>query len=57
MDSTGVQWKSVEWTNLCPLYLLAQESRLTRPILGDDLGRQQWRGRVQRDAARMISDA
>jgi O-methyltransferase involved in polyketide biosynthesis len=35
VDFTGVQWKSVEWTNLCLLYLRAYESRLPRPILGD----------------------
>lgn len=35
VDFTGVQWKSVEWTNLCLLYLRAHESRLAQPILGD----------------------
>lgn len=35
VDFTGVRWKSVEWTNLCMLYLRACESRLPRSILGD----------------------
>ena len=37
VDFTGVQWKSVEWTNLCLLYLRAHESSLKQPILGDQL--------------------
>lgn len=37
VDFTGVQWKSVEWTNLCLLYLRAHESRLAQPVLGDHL--------------------
>jgi O-methyltransferase involved in polyketide biosynthesis len=35
LDFTGVRWGSVEWTNLCTLYLRAYESRLERPVLGD----------------------
>jgi O-methyltransferase involved in polyketide biosynthesis len=35
LDFSGVRWGSVEWTNLCTLYLRACESRLDRPILGD----------------------
>jgi len=35
VDFTGVRWGSVEWTNLCMLYLRACESRLANPILGD----------------------
>ncbi len=35
LDFSGVRWGSVEWTNLCTLYLRAYESRLERPILGD----------------------
>lgn len=35
VDFTGVKWGSVEWTNLCTLYMRAYESRTKRPILGD----------------------
>jgi O-methyltransferase involved in polyketide biosynthesis len=35
LDFSGVRWGSVEWTNLCTLYLRAYESRLDHPILGD----------------------
>lgn len=35
VDFSAVRWGSVEWTNLCTLYLRACESRLERPILGD----------------------
>jgi O-methyltransferase involved in polyketide biosynthesis len=35
LDFTGVRWGSVEWTNLCTLYLRAYESRSEHPILGD----------------------
>ncbi|MGV0643487.1 class I SAM-dependent methyltransferase [Mycolicibacterium sp. XJ879] len=35
VDFSDVPWKSVEWTNLCTLYLRAFESRSPRPILGD----------------------
>ncbi|MGA8545842.1 MAG: class I SAM-dependent methyltransferase [Mycobacterium sp.] len=35
LDFSGVRWGSVEWTNLCTLYLRAYESRLERPVLGD----------------------
>lgn len=37
VDFTGVEWKSVEWTNICLLYLRACESKLAQPILGDDM--------------------
>ncbi len=37
VDFTGVRWKSVEWTNVCLLYLRACESRLAESILGDEL--------------------
>lgn len=35
LDFSGVRWGSVEWTNLCTLYLRAYENRLERPVLGD----------------------
>jgi O-methyltransferase involved in polyketide biosynthesis len=35
LDFSGVRWGSLEWTNLCTLYLRAYESRLERPVLGD----------------------
>lgn len=35
VDFSGIRWGSVEWTNLCTLYLRAYESRLAQPILGD----------------------
>jgi O-methyltransferase involved in polyketide biosynthesis len=35
LDFSGVRWGSVEWTNLCTLYLRAYESRLEHPVLGD----------------------
>ncbi|OBI45955.1 methyltransferase [Mycobacterium kyorinense] len=35
LDFSGVRWGSVEWTNLCTLYLRAYESRLEQPVLGD----------------------
>ena len=35
IDFTDVQWGSVEWTNLCTLYLRAYESRSPTAILGD----------------------
>lgn len=35
VDFTDVRWGSVEWTNLCTLYLRAYESRSSAPILGD----------------------
>jgi methyltransferase (TIGR00027 family) len=35
VDFTDVQWGSVEWTNLCTLYLRAYESRSPAAILGD----------------------
>ncbi|MGH3558603.1 MAG: class I SAM-dependent methyltransferase [Mycobacterium sp.] len=52
LDFSGVRWGSVEWTNLCTLYLRAYESRLQQPVLGD------WAaadavGRINYDFARM----
>lgn len=35
VDFSGVRWGSVEWTNLCTLYLRAYESRSAQPVLGD----------------------
>ncbi|HEY0228502.1 MAG TPA: class I SAM-dependent methyltransferase [Mycobacterium sp.] len=35
VDFSSVGWGSVEWTNLVTLYLRAHESRLDKPILGD----------------------
>lgn len=35
IDFSSVCWGSVEWTNLCTLYLRACESRLAQPVLGD----------------------
>lgn len=35
VDFSDVRWGSVEWTNLCTLYLRAYESRSPAPILGD----------------------
>ncbi|HTY30476.1 class I SAM-dependent methyltransferase [Mycobacterium sp.] len=35
VDFSDVRWGSVEWTNLCTLYLRASESRSPAPILGD----------------------
>ena len=35
IDFSDVRWGSVEWTNLCTLYLRAYESRSSAPILGD----------------------
>lgn len=35
VDFSSVRWGSVEWTNLCTLYLRACESRLPQPVLGD----------------------
>ena len=35
VDFSDVPWGSVEWTNLCTLYLRAYESRSPAPILGD----------------------
>jgi O-methyltransferase involved in polyketide biosynthesis len=40
VDFTGLRWGSVEWTNLCMLYLRAYESRLAHPILGDHFAAQ-----------------
>ncbi|WP_234815394.1 class I SAM-dependent methyltransferase [Mycolicibacterium duvalii] len=52
VDFTGVQWKSVEWTNLCLLYLRAHESRTPSPILGDHVAAQDI-DRIEYDFERM----
>jgi O-methyltransferase involved in polyketide biosynthesis len=52
VDFSGVRWGSVEWTNLCTLYLRAYESRLERPILGDRAAAQAV-DRIDYDFARM----
>lgn len=52
IDFSSVQWGSVEWTNLCLLYLRACESRLEKPILGDDLAARDI-ARIDYDFARM----
>ncbi|MGE0219224.1 class I SAM-dependent methyltransferase [Mycolicibacterium sp.] len=48
VDFTGVQWKSVEWTNICLLYLRACESASPHSILGDEF--------AARDVARIDYD-
>src|SRR5690349_5258242 len=40
VDFSGVEWKSVEWTLLCMLYLRACESRLANSMLGDHFAAQ-----------------
>ncbi len=52
LDFTGVRWGSVEWTNLCTLYLRAYESRLERPVLGDQAAAEAV-DRIDYDFARM----
>ncbi|GAB2654694.1 class I SAM-dependent methyltransferase [Prescottella soli] len=36
VDFSDVRWGSVEWTNLCTLYLRSYESHSPAPILGDE---------------------
>jgi O-methyltransferase involved in polyketide biosynthesis len=52
VDFSSVRWGSVEWTNLCTLYLRAYESRLQRPVLGDKAAAQAV-DRIDYDFARM----
>jgi O-methyltransferase involved in polyketide biosynthesis len=35
VDFSCIGWRSVEWTHLVTLYLRADESRPSHPILGD----------------------
>ena len=51
-DFTDVPWGSVEWTNLCTLYLRAYESRSPAPILGDTAAAEAV-DRIEYDWARM----
>jgi len=52
VDFTDVQWGSVEWTNLCTLYLRAYERRSPAPILGDAAAAEAV-DRIEYDWARM----
>ncbi|WP_407685487.1 class I SAM-dependent methyltransferase [Mycobacterium sp. HUMS_1102779] len=52
VDFTDVVWGSVEWTNLCTLYLRAYESRSPAPILGDTAAAEAV-DRIEYDWARM----
>jgi O-methyltransferase involved in polyketide biosynthesis len=52
VDFTDVRWGSVEWTNLCTLYLRAYESRSPAPILGDAAAAEAV-DRIEYDWARM----
>jgi len=52
VDFTDVRWGSVEWTNLCTLYLRAYESRSPAPILGDTAAAEAV-DRIEYDWARM----
>ena len=52
VDFSDVQWGSVEWTNLCTLYLRAYESRSPAPILGDTAAAEAV-DRIEYDWARM----
>jgi methyltransferase (TIGR00027 family) len=52
VDFTDVRWGSVEWTNLCTLYMRAYESHSPAPILGDDAAAQAV-DRIEYDWARM----
>ena len=56
LDFSGVRWGSLEWTNLCTLYLRAYESRLERPILGDRAAAEAV-DRIDYDFARMHRSA
>jgi methyltransferase (TIGR00027 family) len=51
-DFSDVQWGSVEWTNLCTLYLRAYENRSPAPILGD-IAAAEAVDRIEYDWARM----
>jgi O-methyltransferase involved in polyketide biosynthesis len=52
VDFRSVRWGSVEWTNLCTLYLRAYESRSKRPVLGDRAAAEAL-DRIDYDFARM----
>lgn len=52
VDFSEVRWGSVEWTNLCTLYLRAYESRSPAPILGDTAAAEAV-DRIEYDWARM----
>jgi methyltransferase (TIGR00027 family) len=52
VDFSDVAWGSVEWTNLCTLYLRAYESRSPAPIL-DDKAAAEAVDRIDYDWARM----
>ena len=52
VDFSDVLWGSVEWTNLCTLYLRAYESRSPAPILGDTAAAEAV-DRIEYDWARM----
>jgi methyltransferase (TIGR00027 family) len=52
VDFSEVQWGSVEWTNLCTLYLRAYENRSPAPILGDTAAAEAV-DRIEYDWARM----
>lgn len=52
VDFTDVPWGSVEWTNLCTLYLRAYESCSAAPILGDTAAAEAV-DRIEYDWARM----
>jgi O-methyltransferase involved in polyketide biosynthesis len=56
LDFSGVRWGSVEWTNLCTLYLRAYESRLEQPVLGDRAAAEAV-DRIDYDFARMHRSA
>ncbi|MDH6678645.1 methyltransferase (TIGR00027 family) [Rhodococcus sp. LBL1] len=52
VDFSDVRWGSVEWTNLCTLYVRACESHSPAPILGDDAAAEAV-NRIDYDWARM----
>jgi methyltransferase (TIGR00027 family) len=52
VDFTDVRWGSVEWTNLCTLYLRAYESHSPAAILGDTAAAEAV-DRIEYDWARM----
>lgn len=52
VDFTEVPWGSVEWTNLCTLYLRAYESRSIATLLGDSAAAEAVK-RIEYDWARM----
>ena len=52
VDFTDVRWGSVEWTNLCTLYLRAYENGSLAPILGDQAASDAV-DRIEYDWARM----